>query len=135
MAGINGTSVLVIVNVGSEASPVWVAVGSQRSFTRNENRAEIDLSSKDSIYGEFEAGRYDSTVDLDALYVPGQQSYQTIRQALRNGLPIQLRVQEQGTDTEQANARVLTIAEEFPDQEAATTAVSFRVTGGWVPAS
>ncbi len=119
----NGSDVLLLVD--------GVAVGSQRGVTFDEATEEIDLSSKDSRAKRVIAGRYSSTVKLDALYVPDDASYQALKSAMRSGTLIQINRQEDDAILESANAIVTAMSEEGPDQDAATISVSLTIDGEW----
>ena len=77
----NGTDVLVLVNTGTNESPVWTAVGSQRDCSFEETNEEIDMSSEDGRAKRVIAGRYASTLSLDALYVPDDTAYLDLKTA------------------------------------------------------
>lgn len=127
----NGTDVLLYVNTGTPAAPVYEAVGSQRDVTFDETNAEIDMSSKDGRAFEGEPGRYKATLSLDALYVPDDDAYLALRAALRNGdLILVERLEVDGVD-ETANAFVTSISEKAPDQDAATISIALTVSGEW----
>lgn len=129
---INGTDVLLLVNTGTTLVPVYTVVGSQRRLTRVENSAEIDVSSKEQREMRVLAGRYDSTMTLDALYVPDDDCYLALQSANRNGDLILVRKSEDGVQVEEATALVTSISESYPDQDAATISVSLRIDGAWV---
>ena len=119
----NGSDVLLLVD--------GVPVGSQRGVTFEETTAEIDVSSKDSRATCVLGGRYGATVELDALYVPNDASYQALKTAMRAGTLIQVNRQEDGAILESADALVTSISETAPDQEGATISVSLRIDGEW----
>lgn len=127
----NGSDVLLLVNIGTAASPVYQAVGSQRNVTLEESTEEVDVSSKDSRAKRVLAGRYGATISLDALYVPTRDDYNALKDAMRNGELILVARQESGVTTETANALVTSMSEEFPDQADATISVSLTVDGFW----
>lgn len=131
MGGMNGTDVLLLVNTGTNVSPTYVVVGSQRDVSREEKTAEIDVSSKDAREMEVLPGRYDSTMKLDALYVPDDDCYLALKAAMRDGEMILVRVSEDGTETEEADALVTSMSEAYPDQKEATISVALRISGAW----
>jgi len=127
----NGTDVLLLVNTGTEALPVYEAVGSQRDVTFEEATEEIDVSSKDGRAKRVLPGRYSSSLSLDSLYVPTNDDYQALKNAMRDGELILVAKQVEGVTTETANALVATMSEAFPDQGEATISVSLTVDGEW----
>lgn len=127
----NGTDLLVLVNTGTPQTPVYEAVGSQRDATIEETSDTIDVSSKDSRAQRVLAGRYSSSVSLDALYVPTDAAYQALKAANRNGDLILIARQEVGVVTEIVTAKVDSMSEAFPDQGEATISISMTVDGWW----
>ena len=129
--GLNGTSVLLLVNTGTEETPVLTAVGSQRNLSREETTEEIDVSSKTSRAKRVLPGRYGSSMSLDALYVPSNTCYLALKGAMRNGELIVVRVSEDGVEIEEADALVTSMSEEWPDQEEASISVDLTIDGDW----
>ena len=128
---LNGADVLLLVNTGTPAAPVYTAVGSQRGLTRQETTAEIDVSSKDSRAMRVLPGRYGSTMTLDALYVPDDTAFLALQSANRDGELILVRIEEEEIETEEADALITSMGEGYPDQGACTVSVSLRIDGEW----
>jgi TP901-1 family phage major tail protein len=128
---INGTDVLLLVNTGTEESPSYVAVGSQRDASIDETNQEIDFSSKDAREARVAAGRYASTITLDALYVPDDEAYLALKEAQRAGEAILVRVSELAVETEEADAIITGFTRNFPDQAESTCAIALTVDGAW----
>jgi hypothetical protein len=123
----NGTDVLLLVDT--------VLLGSQRNLSRDENTAEIDVSSKDGRAGRVLPGRYGSSLTLDALYVPSETAYLALQAANRNGTFVTVVLMEAGLVTESAQAIVTALTETWPDQDAAVISVSLTVDGDWISGS
>jgi hypothetical protein len=123
----NGTAVLLAIDGD--------IVGSQRDVMRDETTAEVDTSSKDAREMSVIAGRYGSTISLDALYVPDDSGYERLKAAMRNGSLITAIWEEEGSVIESASALVTSISEKAPDQDAATVSVNLRISGAWVSGS
>jgi len=128
----NGTDLLILCNTGIPPTIMYEAVGSQRDATIEETSDTIDVSSKDSRAQRVLAGRYSSSVSLDALYVPTDAAYQALKAANRNGDLILIARQELGVVTEIVTAKVDSMSEAFPDQGEATISISMTVDGWWV---
>jgi hypothetical protein len=128
---INGTEVLVLVNTGTPAIPIYEAVGSQRDASFDEGDAGIDFSSKDTRAQRVGCGRYSATLSLDALYVWTDAGYRALRDALRDGELILVARQEEGATLETADARIDSISGSFPDQGEATISVALTIDGFW----
>lgn len=127
----NGSDILLLVNTGTAAVPVYEAVGSQRGVTFDEETETIDASSKDSRARRVDVGRYSASLSLDSLYVWSDDGYQALRDAMRDGNKILVARQDDGVTMETANAVVASMSEEFPDQEEATISVDLEVDGFW----
>lgn len=127
----NGTDILLLVNIGTPTVPVYQAVGSQRDVTFDEATEEIDVSSKDGRAKRVLPGRYSASLSLDALYVPTNADYQALKDAMRNGDLILVAREEDGVTTETADALITALSEAFPDQGEATISVSLTIDGTW----
>jgi predicted secreted protein len=128
--GINGADALLFVNTGSEASPVWTAVASQRGLDLAETQATIDFSNKVSgRASRFGAGRWSATISMDSLYVPNAVTQALLRDAVRLGNEILCRLNLSGEDIEQYRGIVTDFPQSFPDQEAATISMTITLNG------
>jgi len=127
----NGADVLLLANTGTTESPTYEVVGSQRNVSFAENTANRDSSNKDSRAQQVEPGRYSATVSLEHLYVPTDDAYQAIKDAMRDGTKLLIRRQEESAALEEATCVVNTVSEQAPDQETATVSVELTVDGFW----
>jgi len=127
----NGADVLLLVNTGTAAVPVYEAVGSQRDVTFDEATDEIDVSSKDSRAKRVLPGRYSASLSLDALYVPTNDAYLALRSAMRDGDLILVARQEEEVTTETANALITSLSETFPDAGEGTISIGLTIDGEW----
>lgn len=127
----NGTDLLLLVNTGTPTVPTYEVVGCQRDATIEETTDTIDVSCKNSRAQRVLPGRYSGTISLDALYIPTNAAYLALVDANRNGDLILVARQEDGVVTATVNAKVDTISEAFPDQDAATISVSLTIDGFW----
>lgn len=127
----NGADVLLLVNTGSEVSPVYEAVASQRDVSFEETTEEIDVSSKDSRAGRVLPGRYGASVSLEHLYVEDDDAYLALRAAMRNGTLIKIRRQELGVETEEADALITSLGTAAPDQGVMVVSAELAIDGEW----
>ena len=127
----NGADVLLLVNLGTEDSPTWAIVGSQRDVTFDESTEEIDVSSKDGRARRVIPGRYGATVSLDGLYVPDCLAYAALRDAMRLGNLIQIQRQESEAALEYAYALITGLSQGMPDQGEATISADLTIDGEW----
>jgi predicted secreted protein len=125
----NGTAFLLYVYDGTN----YVAVGSteQRSLDITETTAVIDTSAKAGRESTFLAGRYASTLSIEALYVPNDGGIAAIKSANRLGTSVIVRVYEDGSAVEQATCIVTSVARSNPAEDNATYAIDLQVTGAW----
>lgn len=127
----NGTDFLVLVNTGTDVTPVYEVVGCQRGATLDETTAEIDASCKTSRNTRVLAGRYKATLSLEGLYVPDDDAYQTLADAMRSGEFVTLVKQYDGNITESAEAVITSLSESHPDQDVSTISAAFSIDDGW----
>lgn len=128
----NGTAITLSIESGVPG--VYVLLGSQRDATINENTEAIDVSSKDAREGAFEPGRYNATLDLDALYIPGDAAYADLKSAMRDGTNVRVELIEAGTDVENIDAVVTSLSRSAPDQGEAVLSASLQLSGAWTAA-
>lgn len=127
----NGSDILLLVNTGTPAVPVYEAVGSQRDVTFDEETAEIDASSKDGRAKRVLPGRYSAGLSLDALYVPTNDAYLALRSAMRDGELILVAREDDNVTQETADALITSLSESFPDQGEGTISISLTIDGEW----
>lgn len=120
----NGTDILVLIE--------GVVMGSQRDVTFDETTDAIDVSSKDGRARRVLPGRYASDVTFDALYVPSDTAYQSLKDAMRLGTFVTVRRQESGVALEDAEAIVTSLSDKGPDQAEATVSIGLAIDGDWV---
>ena len=124
--GMNGADFLLLVDIGTPEAPAYKVVGGQRAAT-------VDVSSKDHRARRVIPGRYQSSVSLDALYIPDDEAYQALVEANRQGKLIKIVKQEFGDPVEMADAVVTSISGSFPDQGECEVSVSLDIDGEWEP--
>lgn len=131
----NGSAVLLLVNTGTDQSPIWTAVGVQTGLTRETTRNLIEVSGKDDDHTKWVYGRRDDTVSLEAVYVPDDAGVQALRQALEQKQVIKIRRSEDGTAVEEADALIKSISEEWPDNDKSTVSVDLQLNSEWTAVS
>ena len=133
MAGtpMQGGDVLVLVNIGSEASPNYSAVGSQTNCSFTKTVPTINVSAKGDIADRFVPGRKAEAMSLTAFYVPGQVELGQLRRAVDLRETVLVRRQEQGAATQEARGIITNFAENFPDQAPGEVQMDIQIDGGW----
>lgn len=127
----NGADFLVLVNTGTAEVPIYEVVGCQRDATIDETTAEIDASCKTSRNTRVLPGRYKATLTLDGLYVPDDEAYIALADAMRNGTLVTLVKQYDGNVTESADAVITSLSETHPDQDVSTISAAFTIDDAW----
>lgn len=131
MPPINGTSVLLKIRT-STGPTVYTTLGSQRGVTIERTAAEIDTSSKDGADWTGLPGRRESTISLDALYVPSDTAKAALVTAYESGALCNVQRTAAGADpARSADCIITTLHEEYPDQDAAVFTVDLKVSGAW----
>lgn len=127
----NGADFLVLINTGTDEVPVYEVVGCQRDATIDETTAEIDASCKTSRNTRVLPGRYKATLTLDGLYVPDDDAYVALADAMRDGTFVTLVKQYDGNVTESAAAVITSLSESHPDQDVSVISAAFTIDGAW----
>lgn len=120
---VNGDDILVFIG--------GVIVGHQRNAQRTESNDLIDISSKIARQRRILAGRYQTDLTLDALWVRTASGLDALRTAIRSGDPVTLAVQFQGSGWESASAIASGSTEDWPDQGEATVSIDLAIDGSW----
>lgn len=130
----NGAQVLVLVQTGTDPTsgdPIFTPVGEQTGLSDEASRELIEAAAKGDDHLKHLYGRMSTTVELEALYVPNDQAFKAIEDALRNKTEVILRRSENGTVVEEAAAKVESISREWPDEDTATISVTFQLQEPW----
>ena len=132
---VNGSTILLMVNIGTEALPQFVPVASQRDVTFGQTAELIDVSNKDKKARQVLSGRITRTVTASSLYVPSQRAYQLLKNFFDIGLPILIGREEYGRLIETARAYITDFSESAPDQGPAETSITLEIDGDWTAAT
>ena len=127
----NGADILLMANTGTDAVPVWTAVGSQRDATLNESVDGIDASSKDAAAARVDAGRYSCTISCDALYIPNDAAQNAVRTAFRSRTKMKVRMHDAGTAKMEGTVLITSREVSFPDMEESTVSLEMTLDGAW----
>lgn len=141
---INGSDVLLYVDVGTAQAPDFKPVAAQRNMGVNETANVIDVSAKGDKINKGVYGRITGDITLDAVIVESPQGLKLIRQAMWNKKEIVARVvtldlDEDGEvvegEAEDAFCIVTSVNRNYPDEEASTYSVGLRINSEWTPAA
>lgn len=130
MDEIRGIDILVSVNTGTEALPVYTAVGGQRGATLNRSSETIDVSNK--VSGDWKksiSGLKEWSVDADGLLALTDAGFEALETAFNNSVEVLIQIAK-GTDlVYSGNAIITDFPIEAPYDDVATYSVSFTGTG------
>lgn len=129
--GFNGSGLLLMVNTGTEQSPAYEVLPSQRDATIEESDAGIDVSNKDSRNQRILPGRYSSTISVDKLFVPSDDVYAVLKNCIRTGAMVLAAKEESDVVIETATVRVDSLSEAYPDQAESVVSIGLTVDGAW----
>jgi TP901-1 family phage major tail protein len=127
---VSAGSFLVKVNTGTDVSPVWTAVGSQRDAKLSRSMATIDVTSKDSNNWEESLPDVRSwSIDANAMYVPDDTAYEALETAWENQALVEIMWEEANGDTFTGNAYITDFPKSAPHKDAVTIDVTFKGCG------
>jgi len=127
MTNQNGSDILVEIDGD--------LIATQSDVTFDESTAAIEFFSKDTRARGVEAGHYQCSISLDALYCPTCLVQQALKSALRLGGKVTVNRIENGVVLESCQAIVASMSEAAPDAAPVTVAITFEVDGEWVAGS
>jgi TP901-1 family phage major tail protein len=132
-----GVDILLYVNTGTDAAPVWTAVGGQRNATLSEESDTIDITSKDSGgVAEYDYGLYSWSISADGVYIPDETAYEYLKNAMRNKQKVKVRIKENGgtgTNAEEGLAVITSRELEAPYDGEVTYKLELQGTGALTP--
>jgi TP901-1 family phage major tail protein len=119
--GVSGVDFIVKVNTGTEAVPVYTAVGGQRGGTLNGGTDEIDVSSKDSNgWKESLAGLKNWSLEFDSLLIESDAGLVALETAWLAGEKVQVQLATPAGATYTGPAIVTDFSYEAPHDGEAT---------------
>lgn len=125
-----GVDIIVLVNTGDDAEPVWTPVGGQRNATLSESTDTVETTHKlTGRYKTYDYSHADWTISADGLYIDSDTGYQALVTALREQELVKVRWQEGGTATFEGDALVTSRDLEGPYDGEATYSVEFQGSG------
>lgn len=128
--------ILLMINTGTDALPVWSNVGGQRNANLSESVEELDMTTEDSEGAqEFEAGLYSAEISCDGLYVPTAEGFSALKTKFRNKEKVKARIQEDGNQIEEALCIITSMETDSPYDGESTYSATLRVTGKITPVS
>lgn len=130
MDEIRGIDIMVSVNTGTAAVPVYTAVGGQRGATLNRSSETIDVSNK--VSGDWKksiAGLKEWSVDADGLLALSDAGFAALETAFEDSEEVLIQIAK-GTALMYSGGAIITdFPIEAPYDDVATYSVSFTGTG------
>lgn len=123
----NGSDLLVLVNMGTDADPDFQVIGCQRDSTFEEVSDTIDNSCKSSRAQRVDFGRYSGTISLDFLFVSNRADFILLRDANRNGEKVLIAAQSEDVIIRRALCKIDTMSSTFPDQAESVVSISLSI--------
>jgi TP901-1 family phage major tail protein len=129
-----GVDVLIKVNTGTEAVPVWTAVGGQRGATLSEEYDTVDTTTKDGGgWKEFDLSTGGWTISCDGVLVDGDVGYAALKTAMRSRSKVQVQIINTGPATdvelEEGEGWITSHELDMPYDDNVTYAVEIQGTG------
>jgi TP901-1 family phage major tail protein len=125
-----GVDILLVVNTGTDAVPVWTVVGGQRGATISESNETIDTTSKTTVgFFEYDYGLGSWTVSADGAYVLNDMAFEELKTACRNKEKIKIRVKEGTAKAEEGYALITSMERDAPYDGELTYSFEFQGTG------
>jgi len=128
---ISGSSVLLLANTGTTASPNYVEVAEQTNLSVETTNNLIDASHKGSDHEKFLYGKQGDTISLESAFVPSDSAMNALRDAAENNVKILVRRYRDGVEVEEATALVESVSDEYPDNDRATTSIELTLNESW----
>jgi TP901-1 family phage major tail protein len=128
---VKGVDILLYANTGTDSEPSWTVVGGQQNATLSEERETIETSNKgsDGEAREFESGFFEWKIEADGIYVPNDTAYLAIKNAIRNGTKMKVRIKEDSTYTQEGYVLVTSRELDAPWDDATTYSIELQGTG------
>lgn len=128
MSGIAGVKFLIMVNIGTVASPVYSAIGGQQGATLNRSADEINVSSKDSDgWGASLAGLRTWSIEGDGLLYESDAALDMLETTFAAGDPVLVQLTTPWSTKYQGTAYITDLSIEAPHDGAAT--ISYTLSG------
>lgn len=125
----NGTGILLLIE--SVTPGTFIALEGQMDSSLSEAVNAIDVSSKDGAAREVVGGRYEADGSVSLIYRPSATAQARLKDIFRTRDLITIRVSEDGTEVEEAEALITGHNLDAPDQDRAEVAVDFVISGEW----
>jgi TP901-1 family phage major tail protein len=130
MAQVKGINFLVMVNTGTDTTPVYTKVAGQRGATLNRSAETLETTSKDSDgFKEFETSFKEWSIEADGLLVDGDAGFEALEDSFMNGTKLKAQLQTSSGDKYEGMVIITDLPIEAPYDDMATYSVTLQGTG------
>lgn len=127
---ITGVDILLYVNTGTVASPVWTAVGGQRGCTLNRSADEIDASDKTTGgWKKTLPGLLNWSMDCDAVLLDSDNAYDALESAYENRTSVLVKMERPDGRKYQGEAHITDFPMEAPQDDVASISITLSGKG------
>lgn len=125
-----GIDMLIKVNTGTIAEPVWKSVGGQRNATLNRSADTIDVTTKASDkWAENRPGQKSWGVDADGVIIKNDEAYTALVNAWKNDEQVQVYIVRADLTIEKGMASITDFPEDGPYDGEASYSLSLAGSG------
>ena len=126
---IDGSDVLLMVDVGTDTESDFVAVAAQQDLTISESRDIREVTSKLDDHKKKEYGEMDTTASLESLFVVDDSGEELLRSAVRDATKVTIRIQESDVEIEEGTVLVSSLERNFPRNDNSTFSAELEFDG------
>lgn len=128
---ISGSQILLLAQTAAGPPGTYTAVGSQSGIKLSKKAQMLDVTDKSMGDKQYIPGPRESTITLDAFYVPNDAALSAIITAYKTGTAVVIQVNEQGAAFEYCDAYISQMDKDGKVNTPATLALTLQVTGQW----
>ena len=126
---IDGSDVLLMVDVGTDTESDFVAVAAQQDLTISESRDIREVTSKLDDHKKKEYGEMDTTASLESLFVVDDSGEELLRSAVQDATKVTIRIQESDVEIEEGTVLVSSLERNFPRNDNSTFSAELEFDG------
>jgi TP901-1 family phage major tail protein len=132
---VRGIDFLIFANTGTDANPLWTAVGGQQGATLTEERDSIETTNKnsDNTSREYDYGPYGWSIEAEGVYVPNDAAWAVLKNCIRNAIKCKVRIKEAGVYSLEGTVLVTSTETDAPYDDATTYSLELQGSGPLTP--
>lgn len=129
---IDGSDILILVDISEDGSGNYVAIAGQQDLTESEERDLREVTTKVHDHKHYEYGEMDTSLSFDTLYVPDDKARSVLEDAIRGGNKILMRRTEDGNHMTEGYGLVGSLEKNYPQNDNSTFACEVQLDGPFV---